>query len=81
MNYAEEGLLPTKEPTEIDLPEELIEALDAAPDLAEAFAALTPGRQRSWCFHLNDAKTTATRITRMEKARPKIMAGKGANER
>jgi uncharacterized protein YdeI (YjbR/CyaY-like superfamily) len=81
MTYAEQGLLSTKEPTEIDLPEELIEALDAAPDLAEAFAALTPGRQRSWCFHLNDAKTKATRITRIEKARPKIMAGKGATER
>lgn len=81
MSYAEQGLLPPKEPTEIDLPAELVEALDADPDLAEAFATLTPGRQKSWAFHLNDAKTTATRRTRIEKARPKILAGKGALDR
>lgn len=81
MDYAEKGILPPKEPSEIDLPAELVEALDADPDLAEAFAALTPGRQRSWCFHLNDARTLATRLTRIEKARAKILAGKGATER
>lgn len=41
--YAEAGILPPKEPTDLDLPAELIEALDADPPLAEAFAALTPG--------------------------------------
>jgi uncharacterized protein YdeI (YjbR/CyaY-like superfamily) len=81
MGYAERGLLPPKKPSEIDLPPELVEALDADSDLAEAFAALTPGRQRSWCFHLNEAKTSATRVTRIEKARPRILAGKGATER
>ena len=81
MGYAEQGLLPAKEPAEVDLPEELVEALDGDPDLAEAFAALTPGRQKSWALHLNDAKTAATRINRIEKGRAKIMAGKGATER
>ena len=81
MGYAERGILPPKEPTGIDLPEELINALDADPDLAEAFAALTPGRQKSWALFLNDAKTTATRLSRIDKGRAKIMAGKGANER
>jgi uncharacterized protein YdeI (YjbR/CyaY-like superfamily) len=81
MVYAEQGLLPPKEPTEVDLPPELVEALDADPALAEAFAALTPGRQKSWALHLNDAKTTATRFARIERGRAKIMAGKGATER
>jgi uncharacterized protein YdeI (YjbR/CyaY-like superfamily) len=81
MAYAEQGLLPPKEPTEIDLPAELVEALDSDPDLAEAFAALTPGRQKSWTLHLNDAKTVATRLVRIEKGRAKIIAGKGATER
>lgn len=81
MAYAEQGLLPPKEPTEIELPEELIDALDADPELAEAFAALTPGRQKSYALHLKDAKTSTTRVARIEKSRPKILAGKGANER
>ena len=48
---------------------------------AEAFAALTPGRQKSYAILLNDAKTKATRLARIEKARPQILAGKGATER
>jgi uncharacterized protein YdeI (YjbR/CyaY-like superfamily) len=81
MGYADRGLLPPKEPTEVELPDELVEALDADPALAEAFAALTPGRQKSWALHLNDAKTNATRVSRIEKGRAKIIAGKGATER
>jgi uncharacterized protein YdeI (YjbR/CyaY-like superfamily) len=81
MSYADQGLLPPKEPTEVELPPELVEALDADPDLAEAFAALTPGRQKSWALHLNDAKTSATRLARIGKGRAKILAGKGATER
>jgi uncharacterized protein YdeI (YjbR/CyaY-like superfamily) len=81
MSYAEQGLLPPKEPVEVELPAELVEALDADPDLAEAFAALTPGRRKSWALFLGDAKATATRISRIEKGRGKIMAGKGATER
>lgn len=81
MGYAEQGLLPPKEPSEVDLPAELIEALDNDPDLAEAFAALTPGRQKSWALFVADAKAPATRLSRIEKGRAKIIAGKGATER
>lgn len=81
MGYAEQGFLPPKEPAEVDLPAELVEALDADPELAEAFAALTPGRQKGWALLLTSAKTPATRISRIEKGRAKIMAGKGATER
>jgi uncharacterized protein YdeI (YjbR/CyaY-like superfamily) len=42
MGYADEGVLPAKETSDLALPSELIEALDADPDLAEAFHALTP---------------------------------------
>lgn len=81
MGYAEAGRLPEKAPQEIELPEELAEALDADPELAEAFHALTPGRQRSYVIQLNAAKTSATRVARIGKFRPKIIAGKGATER
>ncbi len=64
-----------------DLPEEMIEALDADPELAEAFAALTPGRQKSYALNLNAAKKPETRIARIAKFRDRIIAGKGALEK
>jgi uncharacterized protein YdeI (YjbR/CyaY-like superfamily) len=81
MRHAEAGTLPPKTATTVDLPPEMVEALDSDPALAEAFAALSPGRQKSWSLHLNDAKIPATRLSRIERGREKIMAGKGATER
>jgi uncharacterized protein YdeI (YjbR/CyaY-like superfamily) len=78
--YAEAGIVAPKVATEIELPEELVEAMDADPELAEAFHALTPGRQRSYVILLAGAKASATKVARIEKSRPKILAGKGANE-
>ncbi|MGR3485062.1 MAG: YdeI/OmpD-associated family protein [Paracoccaceae bacterium] len=63
------------------MPEELTAALDADPALAEAFAALTPGRRRSHVIHLRGAKQARTRAARVERLRPRILAGKGAMER
>jgi uncharacterized protein YdeI (YjbR/CyaY-like superfamily) len=81
MDHAEAGTKPPKTEREIDVPEELTDALDADPELAEAFHALTPGRQKSYLFALNQAKQSATRVARIEKFRDKILAGKGALER
>jgi uncharacterized protein YdeI (YjbR/CyaY-like superfamily) len=81
MGYAEAGILPAKAPDEIALPDELIDALDADPELAEAFHALTRGRQKSYVIVLNGAKAPATRIARIAKYRDHILAGKGATER
>lgn len=66
---------------DLALPEEFVAALDADPALAEAFHALTPGRQRSWVLHVAGAKQPATRAGRVAKAAPAIRAGKGWNER
>lgn len=65
---------------EMTVPEELQQLLNEDPDLATAFAALTPGRQRSYCLHISAAKTSTTRQTRAKKAKDKIMAGLGFNE-
>jgi uncharacterized protein YdeI (YjbR/CyaY-like superfamily) len=81
MSYAAAGLHPPSEPHDLALPEELVEALDADPELAEGFFALTPGRQKSYVLHLTSTRTPATRMARIAKARPKILAGKGATER
>ena len=79
--YAEEGKTPPKNTSMPDLPEELADALDEDNELAEAFHALTLGRQRSYVINLNGAKKSETRISRIEKFRDQIINGKGANER
>jgi uncharacterized protein YdeI (YjbR/CyaY-like superfamily) len=81
MDHAEAGTKPPKVEHEVDMPDELTDALDADPELAEAFEALTPGRRKSYMFNLNQAKQSATRVARIEKFRDKIIAGKGALER
>lgn len=79
--YAEEGTTPPKNTAAPDLPDELVEALEADVELAEAFQALTLGRQRSYVINLGGAKKPETRINRIAKFRDKIIAGKGAMER
>lgn len=80
MGYARAGVRPVREASDIDLPNELVDALDGDLDLSEAFAALTPGRQRSYVIALASAKASATRVARIAKFRGKILQGKGANE-
>lgn len=81
MNHAAAGTPVPKTEATFELPEELVTALDDDPELAEAFDALTPGRQRSWVLHLAGAKASATRVSRIARGRDKIIAGKGALER
>lgn len=63
-----------------EYPEELIAAMEQDPELQEAFDDLTPGRQRSYILHISAAKQSATRTSRIDRCRPKILSGKGFNE-
>lgn len=81
MAYAEAGIKPPKQQGELELPDELLEALDSDPELAEAFYGLTPGRQKSYVINLSSAKKPETRIARIANFRDKILSGKGAMER
>ena len=65
----------------LDYPPELQTALDDDSALADAFAALTPGRRRGYVIHITDARQTATRKARIERSRANILAGKGRNGR
>ncbi len=47
MAYAEAGLKPPKQKGEVQLPDELLEALESDLELADAFYGLTPGRKRA----------------------------------
>ncbi|MEC9196325.1 MAG: YdeI/OmpD-associated family protein [Pseudomonadota bacterium] len=81
MAYAQEGRKPPRDDVVLEFPEELTEALDADAELAEAFHALTPGRQKSYVINLRNAKKPETRTARIIGFRDKILAGKGALDR
>jgi len=72
--------VPLKRAAEYIVPEELQEKLNAAPKLKAAFEALTPGRRRSYIFHISGAKQAKTRAARAEKCVPLILSGRGFNE-
>lgn len=69
-----------KKTTEYPIPEAFQKTLDAMPDLKAAFEALTPGRQRAYLLHFAAPKQAKTRESRIEKAIPMILAGKGLND-
>lgn len=81
MAYAEAGIRPEKSANIPEFPTELVDALDADPELSEAFHALTLGRQRSYLINLNSAKKAETRQARISRFRDRIFQGKGALER
>jgi uncharacterized protein YdeI (YjbR/CyaY-like superfamily) len=69
-----------KKASEYVVPEELQVRLNAAPALKAAFEALTPGRRKSYIFHVSGAKQPKTRAARAEKCVPMILSGRGFNE-
>ena len=69
-----------KKPSEFPLPEELRKKLDDNAVLKSAFAALTPGRRKSYIFHVSSAKQAKTRAARAERCVPMILGGRGFNE-
>lgn len=77
----EQGLKVDLPKDDLDYPEELVNRLDGDAEVREAFEGLTPGRRRSWVLHFGTAKQAATRAARIDKAAPKILQGKGFNNR
>jgi uncharacterized protein YdeI (YjbR/CyaY-like superfamily) len=66
--------------TSIPFPDELMAILETDPPFNQAFLALTPGRQRAFLMYFTATKSSDTRITRILRFRPRIMAGKGMND-
>jgi uncharacterized protein YdeI (YjbR/CyaY-like superfamily) len=69
-----------KSAAQFDVPEEFLKPLDDDPKLAEAFHALTPGRQKGYLLHFAGAKQSATRASRVEKHVPRILKGLGLDD-
>jgi uncharacterized protein YdeI (YjbR/CyaY-like superfamily) len=70
-----------KKPSAYPVGEELQRMLDDNAVVKSAFAALTPGRRKSYIFHVSSAKQAKTRAARAEKCVPMILGGRGFNER
>lgn len=80
MLVEEQGLKPYVKRTEEELPDELHIAFADDPAFEAAFFALTPGRQRGYLIHFNDAKQSKTRRDRIEKHRSNILQGLGMHD-
>ena len=72
--------VPLKKTTEFKVPDELRDRFSKSPALKKAFEGLTPGRQRGYLLHFSAPKQSATRVSRIEKCVPRILAGKGLND-
>ncbi len=72
--------VPMKSAAQFDVPLEFQTRLDDDPALAEAFHALTPGRQKGYLLHFAAAKQSATRTARVEKHSPRILNGLGLDD-
>jgi uncharacterized protein YdeI (YjbR/CyaY-like superfamily) len=69
-----------KSVAQFDVAEEFQKRLADSPKLAEAFHALTPGRQKGYLLHFAAAKQSATRAARVEKHVPRILKGLGLDD-
>lgn len=64
-----------------EIPHELESALLKDKKLNSSFNLLTPFKQREYTEYISDAKQEKTRIARVEKSIPLILAGKGLNDK
>jgi len=69
-----------KKTGEFKMPEEFRIKLAEDPSLKEAFAGLTPGRQRAYLLYFSAPKQSKTRDARIEKYVPHILDGLGLND-
>jgi uncharacterized protein YdeI (YjbR/CyaY-like superfamily) len=72
--------VPMKTAAEFAVPEEFLARLEDEPKLADAFRALTPGRQKGYLLHFSGAKQSATRTARVAKHAPRILQGLGLDD-
>ena len=72
--------VPLKRTEEFERPEELESELAADAALREAFASLTPGRQRAYLLYFSQPKQSKTRSARVQKYLPRILEGFGLDD-
>lgn len=72
--------IPMKDVAQFDVPAEFLQRLDEDSRVAEAFRALTPGRQKGYLLHFAGAKQSTTRAARVAKHIPRILKGLGLDD-
>ena len=70
-----------RDPSALEYPDELGEAFLNVAFLKDAFEALTPGRKRAYVLFFSSPKQAKTRQDRIVKSIPRILAGKGLDDR
>jgi uncharacterized protein YdeI (YjbR/CyaY-like superfamily) len=78
-DLAEKGVraVVTAESKRIEWPAEMHALFAEDPAYGMAFEALTPGRQRAYLMHFTGSENPETRRTRLDRYRPRILAGFG----
>lgn len=66
--------------SDLDVPDELQQQLDADPAFESAFNHLTPGRQKAYILHFAAPKQAKTRESRVSQCKPRILAGFGLHD-
>lgn len=61
---------------DIEIPRDLLEALDAAPDARGTFESLPPSHQKEFVFYLDEAKRPDTRNARIRKSVAILLKGR-----
>lgn len=75
------GAKPKARPAkQLEIPAELQARLEGDAALNNAFASLTPGRQKAYILQIAAAKQSSTRAARVEKHVAGILAGKGLHD-
>ncbi len=69
-----------KKTKEYNVPDELTAIFKKNAAFKKAFETLTPGRQRGYLLHFSQAKQSPTRFSRIEKAIPNILEGRGLTD-
>lgn len=76
--------VPARPPVDAELQPDVpgwVEFLQSRPDVASAFESLTPGRKRGYLLHFAAAQQASTRLKRMEKYAPQILALRGIHDK
>jgi uncharacterized protein YdeI (YjbR/CyaY-like superfamily) len=88
LKYVEEAIQNQKDGRELKpekkklvMPEELVEALKKDINLNASFRSLSLGKQREYADHISQAKQEKTKLARIEKITPMIIAGVGLHDK
>ena len=68
-------------PGDYELAEELNDQFRTSAKLKDAFFALSPGKQKEYSNYIAEAKQLKTKLSRIGKISPMILAGKGLHDK